>query len=295
MSIPTPVEFLTKRPLYSEVVFRGEQVWQAIEILYYDRTYDSYCVACKSEATFRAYAPERPSEYVRRPLPPGSVLIRRPPGAELPVLQPQMYTVTAKCARNVQHVQTFFILTGRRPAEVNEGRQTHETVLTKVGQYPSFADFHHEAVKRYRGSVPGQQLADLTRAINLAAHDIGIGAYVYLRRVFEWLIEDAHQVAMTQNDWDESAYTAARMRERIDLLRGHLPEFLVEHPQMYGLLSAGIHELTEKACLENFDLLRVAIELVLDERLEKREREAKIRRAKESLARVLGQQPKRDA
>ena len=65
-----------------------------------------------------------------------------------------------------------------------------DTALIKVGQHPSFADFHSEDVKSYRGTLPRQQLAEFTRAINLAAHDVGIGAYVYLRRVFEWLVEE---------------------------------------------------------------------------------------------------------
>ena len=68
------------------------------------------------------------------------------------------------------------------------------------------------------------------------------------------------------------------------MLRDHLPAFLVAHPQMYGLLSSGLHELTEEACLENFDMLKIATELVLDERIEKQEREAKIEKATKFLS-----------
>jgi hypothetical protein len=74
-----------------------------------------------------------------------------------------------------------------------------------------------------------------------------------------------------------------RMDERIRELREHLPEFLVENAAIYGILSKGLHELEEKQCLEAFATVRVAIEVILDERLAADERNRKITTASRSI------------
>jgi hypothetical protein len=72
------------------------------------------------------------------------------------------------------------------------------------------------------------------------------------------------------------------------LLAAHLPPFLVEHPQLYGILSRGVHELTEQECLANFDALKVAIDVILDEKLIAFERERQGREAKLAIGRISG-------
>ncbi|KDB51524.1 hypothetical protein X805_29020 [Sphaerotilus natans subsp. natans DSM 6575] len=72
------------------------------------------------------------------------------------------------------------------------------------------------------------------------------------------------------------------------MLKAHLPTFLVEHPGMYSLLSKGIHELSEDECLKHFATLRLGIELILDERLEARERANKIAAAKAAIQKAVG-------
>jgi hypothetical protein len=51
------------------------------------------------------------------------------------------------------------------------------------------------------------------------------------------------------------------------MLAENLPRFLIENPHLYGLLSLGVHELTEEQCAEQLPLLRSAIELILRDRL----------------------------
>ncbi|SFI44198.1 hypothetical protein [Nitrosomonas sp. Nm34] len=68
-----------------------------------------------------------------------------------------------------------------------------------------------------------------------------------------------------------------------------MPSFLVKHPEMYSLLSKGSHELSEEDGLSYFKMLRIGIELILDEKLERKERDRKIRGAKAALAKVIGE------
>ena len=69
-------------------------------------------------------------------------------------------------------------------------------------------------------------------------------------------------------DFNEVAFTSARMNERIQMLSDYLPDFLVEHHNIYSILSKGIHELSEEECKKYFMVLKESIEIILDEKLE---------------------------
>ncbi len=284
-TFPKPEVFLAERPLYSLEPFEGEGIWKVIDLLYYDGTYDGFCTKCCRDATFKVTAPERPNGFTRdlRIEALSRQHGNKPPVPNLPI---RTYHVRANCTRVSTHSQDFFFLVEFRLRKLEDDKSAVERFVQKIGQQPSFGDLHLESVRKYRGSLPTQQLKELSQAIGLASHDVGIGSYVYLRRVFEWLVEEAHQEAAKSDGWDEAAFAKLRMGERIAALRSHLPAFLVEHPEMYGLLSKGVHELTEAECLEHFSTLRIAIELILDERHEKRLREKKIAEAKAALVKA---------
>ena len=85
---------------------------------------------------------------------------------------------------------------------------------------------------------------------------------------------------------ERRSYQNSRISEKIELLDKHLPGFLVENKILYGILSKGIHVLTENECLEYFETVKVGIELILDEKLEKFEKEKKIEEAKKKFCLV---------
>ena len=126
-------------------------------------------------------------------------------------------------------------------------------------------------------------MKELTKAIGLAANGIGIGAFVYLRRIFEYLVFEAFEIAKTEKlDFDVNAFAVVRMNEKIQMLSGFLPSFLVENYAIYGILSKGVHELSEEECKEYFAVLKLSIEMMLEEKLEKFQKEkckAEIRNA----------------
>ena len=155
--------------------------------------------------------------------------------------------------------------------------------LIKLGQYPSVADFHINEVKQYKKLLPKEKLKEFTRAIGLSANGVGIGSFVYLRRIFEYLILDSYKQALDKGIIDEESFNNARMDEKINLLSDFLPDFLVSNKGMYSILSLGIHELDERTCLEHFDTLRVGIEIILDEKLDELRKREKIQSAQKKL------------
>lgn len=163
-----------------------------------------------------------------------------------------------------------------------------DSILIKVGQFPSVADIHIGQVKQYDKVLEKPILREFTKAIGLAANGVGIGSFVYLRRIFENLVFDAFNEAKDDNAVDEGQFNSLRMDEKIKSLNGYLPSFIVESNSIYGVLSKGIHELTEEECLAYFDCMRQSIELILDERLEQLEKKKKVAEVKKALSSIAG-------
>lgn len=162
-------------------------------------------------------------------------------------------------------------------------------LLNKIGQFPSVADFHLAEVKQYNKLLSKEKLNEFTKAIGLAANGVGIGSFVYLRRIFEHLILEAYTNALSDGAINEANYQRARMDEKINLLHSYLPTFLVENKTLYSILSVGIHELDEQTCLKYFDTLRVSIEIILDEKLDELRKKEKMESAKKKLSGIHGE------
>lgn len=160
-------------------------------------------------------------------------------------------------------------------------------IISKVGQYPSVADFHIGQVHKYDKVLSKDKMREFTKAIGLAANGIGIGSFVYLRRIFEHLVSEAFEKAISENDeFDADAFSKAKMNNKIQMLSGYLPDFLVENYSIYGILSKGIHELSEEDCKSYFSILRESIEMILDEKEDNRLKELKKDNIKKALSQI---------
>lgn len=156
--------------------------------------------------------------------------------------------------------------------------------IMKVGQYPTIADMHKAQIKQYKSVLLEEEMKEFTRAIGLAASGVGIGSFVYLRRIFENQIEEAFESALKNGDVNREDFAPKRMDEKIKLLKNYLPETLVEARSIYGILSIGIHSLTEDECLLYYEVVRNGLEMILDEKLEQKKKENKRKQTMASLS-----------
>lgn len=282
VDIPNPVSFILQTPLYEEFAITEEQIWDVIALKYFKGTLDCYCPDCRRDATFKGITPNPPSEHIRDKSRESK---QRAVGMTVnpPTLDADIFEVKLQCTRINHHHHTYIFLFKKSLARTEYGEFLVSSSITKVGQYPSFSDINISNVKKYKSVLSNKLIGELYRAIGLASHDVGVGSYVYLRRVFEFLVEEAHQNATSLESWDEEQYIKSRMLEKIKTLKDFLPHFLVDNPGMYGLLSKGVHELSERECLDHFDTLKIGIELILDQKIENKEKENKIKQAKAAL------------
>ena len=150
--------------------------------------------------------------------------------------------------------------------------------MKKIGQYPSVADLSFPELKEYRKILSKEDMSELRRAIGLYAQGIGVGSFVYLRRIFERIIESAKNNAVSDGNIDVETYSKSHVDERIKMLKDYLPKMLVDNPVFYSIVSKGIHELSEEECTVFFPVLQEAIFMILRQWEQLRqEKEAKAR------------------
>jgi hypothetical protein len=234
---------------------------------------DCYCPGCRRESVFRWQPNE---QFVIMPLRP--MATGAPPAAKaFEYVARVMAWMQFDCARDPIHQLLFLVRTQQSQAPL-------AIQFTKIGQYPSHFDLASAQLARYAKIVSPLDIKELKSAETCCSHGYHIAAFTYLRRVFERRLEVAHQAAKSDATWDETAYDArGRMDERIQALRDHLPRFLVENKKLYGVLSKGLHELTEEECHDAYDTAHLGVTLILDEEIERRDRKAKITAASKSV------------
>jgi hypothetical protein len=262
--------FLLEAPLYHPFDLSGENIAKLVfQFLTSLTKVDVYCIYCAKDSVFSP----QPDLFFRelvdgRYMRPYDVWRVQSQGA-----QGAFYIHQLSCTRTDHGTYVaFFLMEGGH--------------IQKIGQHPSVADFQIPYAARYRKILGEERYKEFTKGLGLAAHGVGIGSFVYLRRIFENLIEEAHTAAQHDTVFSEDKYKGARMDEKIEQIRGHLPPFLVKNKSIYGILSQGIHELTERECLSYFEPLRVGIELILDEQIERVEKKRKALLAEAAIQKI---------
>lgn len=158
--------------------------------------------------------------------------------------------------------------------------------MKKIGQYPSVADLSFPELKEYRKVMTKEDEKELKRAIGLFASGIGVGSFVYLRRIFERIIVTASNKALEEGKIKEEDFGKAHVDEKIKMLAEYLPKSLVNSPVFYGIVSKGIHELNEVDCLEFFPVMQSFIMMILRQWEKKRRDEEEEKKLATSLSNI---------
>jgi hypothetical protein len=271
--------WLAESGLYKAHTMSTDGAYLLAEIVYRNGIrIDAYCPECADRTTYIA-AGRVQAELDKKPFAPRPIYLskatsdRREAAA---ILGKALGGLLFACARSSKHALQVYLR-----IEVGEDATVR---FQKIGQFPSVFDQATEKLRRYRAVLSAEDVQELNSALICNSHGFHVAAYTYLRRVFERRIEVAHAAAKADPKWDDAAYSpSAFMEQRIELLRDHLPGFLVEHRKLYNVLSRGIHELEEKDCAEGYDVVHLGVSLILDEEIERKIRSDKIAAASKSL------------
>ena len=163
---------------------------------------------------------------------------------------------------------------------------TDASTVRKIGQYPSVADLSFPELKDYRKVISENDMREMRRAIGLHAQGIGVGSYAYLRRILERMIDKAKDMAVEDGNNILDDYNQKKIVDRIKLLKDYLPKVLVNNSVVYGIISKGIHELSEEECVEYFPVLKTCIMMILEEWEQKRKQTEQERQLSDSLSKI---------
>ena len=266
-----PETFFFKIPLYGEIEITSDNWSDFTHLIQFRGRVEGYNPIRGANSTFAAY--EMVSGQIER----GNLDYLFSYG--------EIFKLSIKCLR-YDDILSYFVKYTPKYEEDEDGdltRVPNHGILMKVGQNPPLVDFHIEQIKKFKGLLTKEKQKEFVRAVGLVTHGVGIGSFVYLRRIFEDLIQEAYLVASGQSGWNDVLYKESRMTERIELLKNHLPDFLVKNRGLYGIMSKGIHELSEIECLDYFDTVRLGIERILEEKLEQQQKEKKDKEATDKI------------
>lgn len=231
--------------------------------------YDMYCPLCKQSATFNAQPLKADQERRRYEDENPQSLYRMAVGTQ-DFDWHSRFALRMTCARHDHPFDMYLASVITVHGAQEEGRPMQlNWKITKVGQYPSLRDMQLGDLKEIEEAMSTAQRKEFVQAISTGAHGFSVAACVYYRRVFEQLLDQARDEFAKDNpgaDIDEidRKYTD----EKIKVLAAYLPPFLVEHPQLYAILSKGVHQLTEDECARELPTVRQAIEIILKEKVE---------------------------
>lgn len=267
MKLPDFKTFALETPLYE--VFGLQELISSrdIDALYNylqslkNITYpiDIFCTECQKDSTFR-----QSNNFVLQFNGPNYVSS----GAN------DIFMIELSCTRYQSHYLYFIF-------------RVFNKTISKIGQHHSIADINIEFIKKYKKVLGNDRFKEFSKAIGLVTHGVGIGSFVYLRRIFEGLIFDGYEHIKGEVTIGE--FKTKRMEEKIELLKNHLPNFLVENKNLYSILSVGIHSLTENDCLNYFQTVKIGIELILDEKIDELNKKEKMELIKKSLGTIASE------
>ncbi len=219
---------------------------------------DAFCPACGQPSIFATaahdekYPASLPNHFLRG-------------GAEY-------FNVRMFCSRVADHHLVVTVRVSSFPYPDGVPKESRSVSVRKIGMFPSLVDLQQKLPPRLAKALGKKGSVEFNRGAGLVSHGIGIGALVYLRRIFEDLIDEVAKEAISSKELTKADYYKSRMDDKIGLLKARLPKFMVENRKWYSIVSKGIHELTEEECLEYFPVVRQGIEIILDQKAEVMER-----------------------
>lgn len=270
-------QILLKDPLFTEYPLHNVNEMDLLNLLYFlgdNETYnhlkiiDSYCPICKKDTTFNS---ENSDQQELSDLLGDAGMYSGFPGDNRAI------TLIEELEKRCVFIRKFNC--PRKPFDTAHSQififRVIGTTLIKVGQHPTLADLSKENLKKYR-KLNDDVYSELNRAVGLSTHGVGIGSFVYLRRIIEkHIVFPKIKELLAEGIVTDEQISKSDFKEKIKLSKDRLPSFLVENTKIYSILSKGIHELEEEECKSYFPILRTAIEIVLDEEIEKNEKAKK--------------------
>lgn len=284
--LPPSQEFFTQLPIYKPIDVTEISPLEVADIIYYEKSIDCVCPFCKEkkESIFNSIAvrPSGGSREISESSRFALILTNIGNGfkamgePEKHEYKDNYFSVNFKCARNENHIISFHLM-------------IFNNKLMKIGQFPSVNHIKNSNFERFDSVIGKVKVQELKKGEMCHGMNLGTGALSYIRKVFEYVIENIHVEAKSSSDWSpekEEEYSKIRFVKKVEMLEKWLPSFVVQNKKTYyAVISDGIHNMSDEDCMDAYDTLKGALELILDEILRDKDKKDK----EKELSAALGQ------
>lgn len=259
-------DFYFKEPLYRSFEYTEIDFENLFKLIYYSGKIDNFCPFCKKDTIFKANplylkASKQTGSYSFSP-----DLLTNFEGfsaeKEINHFRNSVFEISFNCERDqYNHVCKFYTKF--------ETLDYTKTIFQKIGQHPSFADLNDYKTKKFNKVLNNEKFHELNKGIGLASHGVGIGSFVYFRRIFEDLVFETYENHRETigEEFNEDKFKRLKMNDKIEMLKPFLPTFIYENRNLYGLMSKGIHQLSDIECLDKYKTVELGIRLILEDKL----------------------------
>lgn len=165
------------------------------------------------------------------------------------------FSVELKCKRKDNDYLKFYFI-------------TWGDIIIKIWQYPALADLQFAEIwKKYDQILDKEDLINFKKAIWLYTHSAWAWSFIYLRKIFENLIWNTFTDNKASISKNKDDFKKLHMSEKVKIIKGFLPDEISSFMSIYKILSVGVHELSEQDCLKYFNIMKLSIELILEEKI----------------------------
>lgn len=263
-------EFLGKYPCYKSQQITTTDMWKISNST--EIKVDLYCQKCKAEKTFIYHgynfmnAMDLWRDKNRRGF-TGSVQTN---------VEIKYFPLQKKLFENIE------LKCCKCEEKYNISLMIEDCKITKVGQYPSYGELCCAELDRYKSLY--KQFNELKYAVNCYSQGMSVGAFVYLRRILENLVEEKYKTLNNKAVKDKFADKLKKVNKTFNIIPAQLDNV---KNQIYVILSKGVHEYTNEECSEMFVYVKIIIELILDKMLHDKEINDKISEATKQIGNKL--------
>lgn len=215
----------------------------------YGNRVEHYCTECEAQRVFAPDSGIYDTSRVRNSHFGGTTIRNKP-----------SLFKTFRCSANREHQILFgFYLDGNQVVKIAEYPSKYDTVIDNFNQYKKILD--------------NNQLKELAKASQLESYGYAIASFLYYRRIFEGIILKTFIESEIPDKISEEDFRKLRMADKLDYVKGSLPDYFNDNSHIYSTLSKGVHELQEPECREYLPIVKAIIFFSLDEALDKRNKE----------------------
>lgn len=263
-------EELFRFPLYKKIQI-DENLPTYRFFPYNDIRVEGYCDKCKCKRIFSF----ENSSLAFKPLPSPMSSNIKENTVKTELQQIDYFTLRAKADCGHKLIMCFW--------------KINNNTIMKIGQNPSIYDMD-EGInnKSFLKLLDDDDKQYYKKACSLYSFDSCIGAIVYLRRIFEKLLIDTFNINVEELEISEAEFSKKRVEEKVKILTEYLPVILQEQGfnNIYTKISDGVHNLSEDECQTIFPILKDAIEEILIEKSQSKERKERISKISKDLMNI---------